>query len=595
MADSKANTQLQTMVANALVGVPSFLKSGLDDNLSVVQATPQKGYSGHSAIASVDDDSPNTIRIHDADLLAKASPAQRTALLAHELTHRQMDQSAPTIRFKPVDPTAPYDYDENNLAGKKITDFSGEQLAKMVETNTAYQNDPSISAARKAQVAALYTPIIKQLSQLPQATINTQQPDNSMQINPTANPPAGVSFDDSPLVTPAETGPTTPASDWEDLPSQGSGVQSSDSDWEDVKPEESIGSKAMGWVASQGLPIAGAVVGGALGSVEPGPGTIAGAALGGMAGNELNTALRGASGQSADTGAKRVAGDLEAGAGGAFFGRIEKGTHALTTAIADSTLPGRSVNALHTDIESVARRAASDAGVEVKPTDNVRKIISNTADAVRQKAQEKLDAIDDVYEGLKFNARGAAGKFTSGTSADLGLPEKFSGYDEQLQKLSEKLHSMPGADNIEKRAALQKQIQALTSAKAQAANALDKQGLAGAREEATRLLQQADELDNLKAAHNRANFGPPGREAKTNPIKFQREIQPLHESGQLHTALGSEHAEDLMDAADRSARTFRRATAATTVAKTVGKVAARGAAEGVGAGTAYRTIENLTK
>jgi hypothetical protein len=610
MADQKLDPQYQQMVTQAVPGIPAFLKTGIADNLNVVQAPPQIGYHGHDAVASVADNNPNTIRIHNLAKLAAATPAQRSGLLAHELTHRLMDQAPPTIRFKQDNGLSdPYSYDENNL-NRPITNFTGEQLAKMVETHTTYANDATLSPARRAQVAAQYAPIMRQLAQLPQATINTQQPASDTQINPTANPPAGVSFDSSPPVSPTPSGPTVPQggsgvqTDVEDITPEEYAAHVQQQDTEDITPEEyaahvappeSLGSKVMGFVGSQGLPILGGAVGAALGSIEPGAGTIAGGALGAAAGGELNTALRGATGQDTETGKDRVANDLSNAAGGAFFGKLEKGTQALTTAIADSTLPGRSVNALHTDIESVARKVAADAGVDVKPTDNVRKIISNTADAIKAKAQEKMDAIDDVYQGMKFNSRGQAGKFASGSAADLGLPGKFSDFDEQIQKLSDKLRSMPGADNIEARAKVQKQITELTNTKAQAAAALDKQGLGGARAEADALQQQAAELDKLKVAHNSANFGPPGKAAKTNPIKFQQAIQPLHESGSLHTAVGPQNAEDLMDAADRSARTFKRASAASNVAKTVGKLAVRGAAEGVGAGTAYRAVEGIIK
>lgn len=123
------------------------------------------------------------------------------------------------------------------------------------------------------------------------------------------------------------------------------------------------------------------------------------------------------------------------------------------------------------------------------------------------------------------------------------------------------------------------QIKELTQSKLQASNALDRQGLGSARDEADRLFQQADELDNLKKAHNRATQGMPG---KTNPVKFAQEIEPLHSSGQLETALGPEHSENLMDATSRASRIYGRTQTAQKIAKGIGSTAVRAAGYGAG-------------
>lgn len=220
---------LTQIAAQALLGVPAFLRSTIDGSkLTVVAGKPTAAY-GHPAIASIADDDPSKIIIHDPAKFLKATPAQQSGLLAHELTHAHMDQAPKTIqsKFAPVNPNDPYSFDSNNL-NQPITKFSPEQLAKIVETNTTYQNDPSISAARKAQVAQQTAPVIQQLSQLPQATISNDQSEQSNSainptINTTPNPPAGqfdarlvkpknksrIFYDASPPVTPVESAPST--------------------------------------------------------------------------------------------------------------------------------------------------------------------------------------------------------------------------------------------------------------------------------------------------------------------------------------------------------------------------------------------------
>lgn len=203
MANSK---DLQSITQQALKGVPAWLLKGIDQSkLKVVQGEAAKGYN-HPAIASVPDDQPNTIVVHDADRYSQ--PGAATQILSHELTHSLMDKAAPTIKFAPVNQSAPYDYDANAVAGKKITDYSPEQLATMVQTNAAYQNDPTVSAARKQQIAQTYAPIEQQIQSLPQATVQTDQPQGDSQINTTPNAPRAMFADN--LVTPTEGGSSAP-------------------------------------------------------------------------------------------------------------------------------------------------------------------------------------------------------------------------------------------------------------------------------------------------------------------------------------------------------------------------------------------------
>lgn len=206
MANSK---DLHAITAEALKGVPAWLLKGIDTSkLKVVKGEAAKGYN-HPAIASVPDDQPNTIVVHDPDRYSQ--PGAAAQVLTHELTHSLMDKAAPTIKFADINDKAPYAYDENAIAGKKITDYSPEQLAAMTQTNAAYQNDPTISDARKAQMAQTYAPIEKQLQDLPQATVQTDQPKDDTAINTTPNAPRAMFVDT--IVAPTEGGnPSTNAS-----------------------------------------------------------------------------------------------------------------------------------------------------------------------------------------------------------------------------------------------------------------------------------------------------------------------------------------------------------------------------------------------
>jgi soluble lytic murein transglycosylase-like protein len=237
MADNKSKPSLNAITQGALSQVPSFLTRGLDSSkLNVVKGDRTQGYH-HDAIASVADDKPNTIVIHDEDKFRQ--PGAATQVITHELTHRLLDSQPPTLQSKlaPVNPQDPYSYDENNL-NQPLNKFSQEQLAGMTQTVAAYNADPSISPARKAQVNQQYAPIMRQLAQLPQATINTDQSGqvdstgkllgsaltNPDTMNVTPNAPQGqmyanrlvklkrrsrVHYDDS-LIAPTPTINTTP-------------------------------------------------------------------------------------------------------------------------------------------------------------------------------------------------------------------------------------------------------------------------------------------------------------------------------------------------------------------------------------------------
>lgn len=557
MADNK--NDLQAIAASALGGVPSFLKSGLSSNLKVVQAAPETAYDGHRAIASIADNDPNTLRIHEADLFRKATPAQRTALLAHELTHRQMDQAAPGIKFAAINPNDPYSYDENNLANKPINNFSGEQLARMVETNTAYQNDPNISPARKSQVAAQYAPIISQLQKLPQATIDTQQPAGNA-INTTANAPTGVQFDAAPLVQPTETGPSAP---------QGSGVQNVISE-DDIHPsdgnvisDDDIAPESyMQHVNQHAGEVLKGIGKGAVSTVRSlNPAMAAGF---GPGGDLVDTNSK----NGAQTAGKVIEGSGEfLGGGGAdLLESLPGAVRSLTGAgkaklgtLLDSNISG----ALHTELGSTLSKVAQEAGVKVEPTNDVRKVVGNVATAIREKAQSKLDEVDELFKGL------------SDDDAPAGL-DHYSDIQNAITKKEKDLNmlrsstptkpsattatgdAMSAAEKAEQKAAsIRAEITALKGQKATADAALDAQGLKGAREQADQLFEQADALDKLRKAHAKSTFGAPGS-GQTNPVKFHAELGDLHDSGELPAALGEHNAQDLMDSTGRASRLMDR-------------------------------------
>jgi hypothetical protein len=575
---------LQKQGQLALRDVPALLKRGLDNNkITIKDAGPKTAY-GHSAIASVDDDSPNTINIHDKAKFMGAAPFQRTAMLSHELTHRLMDNAPPTLqsKFAPINQTDPYGYDENNLKGKPITNFSGEQLARMVETNQAYQADPSISMARKQQVAAQYAPILSQLQQLPQATVSTdqsQQTPNTM--NTSVNPPE-AQFDAAPPVVTQPSGPT--------VAPQGMGGEADIEQPQGMGGEEDIEqpttqqvnqSHLRDGIAGAGKQLLQTIVG------DPSVASISPLAHAQQLNDdaELNQRLTATSPDQV-AGKVAAAGTMVA-AGGA--GTLDSLISRAKSGLSHTFAPTDSINALHNNLGATMQKLASDVGVDVKPTSDIRNVVSDVADAVRAKAQEKVADVDALYSKLKFNARGVAGKFSSGTAKDLGYPENYSGFDEQIQKLTDKRTGMTGADNIEKRAAINKQIDELTAAKKQASSALDRQGLGGARDEADRLMKQADELDKLKAAQNRATFGP--KPGQMNPVKFHQELTPLHQSGSLEAAVGPEHADDMMRDAATSDRMYRRASLNKKIA--IGTGVAAAASTGVGGKLVHHAIGSV--
>lgn len=77
--------------------------------------------------AYVNPNEPNTIRVMRPDLVTQN-------VIDHEMSHVYMDQlEKQGVKFAAVDPKAPYTYDPEKMSGKQDTDFSQEQLARMVQ------------------------------------------------------------------------------------------------------------------------------------------------------------------------------------------------------------------------------------------------------------------------------------------------------------------------------------------------------------------------------------------------------------------------------------------------------------------------------
>jgi hypothetical protein len=374
-------------------------------------------------------------------------------------------------------------------------------------------------------------------------------------MNTAVNPPE-AQFDAAPPVVTQPSGPTTEPA-WQDSP------EPADGGWQD-SPEpvpDSINAHAGQVLLGAGKGLAGDVLMGT---------PAAGLMMSGELGHGLDA-----------TNNQQIAGKVaESGAMLLGTGGVEDLVQLAKTGIGKISRSG-AIDALHNSLGTHLASAAQEAGVDVKPTDNIRKVVSNVADKVRQVGTEKMDELSSAVQGLKISARGAGGKFMTGTTTELGLPDNLQGFDDQLDKLTKKLQTQSGATNIEARAATQAQIKELSNAKQQVVNALNRQGLGSAHDDAVKMLDQADALDKLKEAHNRATFGL-AKDSKTNPVKFAKELEPLHANGTLHAALGNDQAEALSDTANRASRTFTRAQTVQKIGKHAAIALGKGAGMGVG-------------
>lgn len=554
-----ADNQITAAARDALTKVPQFLLRGVDTSkLRVVQAPPAEGYHAQ-AIASIDPKDPNTIRVHDMGAFLKPNAA--APLLAHELSHVQQTRAAGggMKAFAPVNAADPYSFDENNLQGRHASKYSPEQLAQIVQNYTQAMNEKEAPEADRNAYLAKYQPTVSQFALMPQSVMQTdqsaQQPNT---INTAPNAPAA-----QPALSglPAENAPPdsiVPGSDdWEDVPSKGSGIQSSDSDWEDVSTP-AIDPRSVDFLKGMGKEAASAVLGsnpltGGLMQFDTHSKTIEG----------VKDALKSTNGFQTAGKLTTGIGELAAGAPDLDLAQGVKSLTAAGKARMGTLLDSNISTALHSDLGTALSKVAQEAGVEVEPTNDVRKVVGNVATAIREKAQAKLDEVDELFKGLSEDDAPAGLEHYSDIQAAITKKEKDlnmlrSSTPAKPTITTATSDAMSAAQKAEQKAtAIRAEINALKGQKATADAALDAQGLQGARDQADRLFEQADALDKLRKAHAKSTFGNPGA-GQTNPVKFHEQLSDLHDSGELHAALGEHNAQDLMDSTGRASRLMDR-------------------------------------
>lgn len=80
--------------------------------------------------AYVNPEDPTNIRVMRPDLVTQN-------VIDHEMSHVYMDQlEKQGVKFAPVNAKDPYSYDPSKMTGKQDTDFSQEQLARMVQDDS---------------------------------------------------------------------------------------------------------------------------------------------------------------------------------------------------------------------------------------------------------------------------------------------------------------------------------------------------------------------------------------------------------------------------------------------------------------------------
>lgn len=558
-------------VRQSLTQIPQFLTRSIDPSkLKVVQIPFDSPSHIDGAIAAVDPKDPNTIQIHNTHRFLNPTNVDGSAssILAHELTHVHQNNTAPGVNTVAADPAQfnaqkMYDYggpeglQAANSRGVKANAYTAEQQAAIVGHYTTIMNNPNLSAADKSKYAHIYLPVVRQIAQQPLSTI--EQSDATpgvINTNPRAPAPPISSSDliPQPLMENAPPAPSAPISsdDWEDAP-KGSGVQTSD-DWEDVQ-QPSATEQFNHTAAQRGIGVAKSL-GDALAYSNPLTGGIR--QMGGM--KFLDSS-------NTDQTIGKVTGDvMQAAATPEIPEAIASGVKSLTTGgkarmgtLLDSNISG----ALHNDLGSTLSKVAQEAGVEVEPTNDIRKAVGNVATAIRDKAQSKLDEVDELFKGLSDDDAPAGLEHYSDIQKAITKKEKDlnmlrSSTPPKPSSTTATSDAMSAAQKAEqKTTAIRTEINALKGQKATADSALDAQGLQGAREQADRLFEQADALDKLRKAHAKSTFGGPGS-GQTNPAKFHEQLGDMHDSGELHAALGEDHAQNLMDSTGRASRLMDR-------------------------------------
>lgn len=110
---------------------PQFLRDS-GENVRITPGDPKdlegQSFGGNELTqAYVNPNDPSNIRVLQPNNMTQN-------IVDHEMAHTYMDQlEKQGVKFADVDPKAPYAYDPEKMQGKKDTDFSQEQLAKMVQ------------------------------------------------------------------------------------------------------------------------------------------------------------------------------------------------------------------------------------------------------------------------------------------------------------------------------------------------------------------------------------------------------------------------------------------------------------------------------
>lgn len=162
--------------------IPEAVASQLE-NANVEPGSPSTGANNMASIASVDSDSPDTIKVNDPKAF-NSTANSATQTLAHEGTHLLQNNLPPTEASKiPADSTD-HPYDLSNLdslrkQGKTITQLPREQQATIVQKYVASgKKDKSLQ------------PWIDDLKNVKLSTILPTKPDQKG-ISTEARPPQG--------------------------------------------------------------------------------------------------------------------------------------------------------------------------------------------------------------------------------------------------------------------------------------------------------------------------------------------------------------------------------------------------------------------
>ena len=139
-----------SLVSASPTAAPKFLQDSLPLNKISVKPVDMNDFQGANvtgnngrptggdAYGYVKSDDPYTVHTSDKGFTQSS--------LNHEMTHMYQDTLPPSVKFAEASKTDPYNYGgvdgltQAAKSGKKITDFSNEQVAKMVQDHTEKTN-----------------------------------------------------------------------------------------------------------------------------------------------------------------------------------------------------------------------------------------------------------------------------------------------------------------------------------------------------------------------------------------------------------------------------------------------------------------------